>query len=386
MPSYLAPELVANIASFLDPNTLLDFRLASKEYRQASEPTLLEHHFTTRRHLYTLKSLHGLLEICQCPHLVKRLKMIEILQPDNGVYDGSSTVQPYGPPGNIVWESWVQDSQATREHDATLRAILRNLKQQNITLELSVRSCAKPDEDRPYGFKPYRRPWKHDNRYEIGEDIMIYSHDLCDLAGHRLAIAISDSEFPLKALTLRDICQPSLSNQSYGVDARRLSKSFFTALSSMKSLESISLLFSRDPSEGHLEEPLSAIAEALKPLPLSYIKLRHVSGSMETLVALLSQHETTLRQLSFEDVGIVGGQHTWEIPLLRMRSIATLQQVSLRQLCETVEEETVCCVQDSGGLTSWVFGEAADTVVSGIAKLIDHVDFAMPCGMEVTRD
>jgi hypothetical protein len=145
----------------------------------------------------------------------------------------------------------------------------------------------------------------------------------------------------------------------------------------MTSLESISLLFSKDPSWGHDVEPLSSIVKALKPLPLSSIELQHVSGSPETFVALLAHHESTLRKLSFEDVGIVDADPmwSWEQPVLQMCSMAQLQRVSLKCLCETADEQTVCHLRDFDGRTSWIFEEGEDTVASGITRLIDRVNF-----------
>ena len=139
-----------------------------------------------------------------------------------------------------------------------------------------------------------------------------FRHDLCDVASYGLVIAASISLAPIKVLTLKDICDPTLSRLYADDDVqKRHSTSFFTALSNMSSLESISLSFSKDPSDGDDPEPLSLIAEALKPLHLSSIKLQHVSGSPGSFVALLAQHESTLRRISFEDVGIVDRDPLW---------------------------------------------------------------------------
>lgn len=290
MPLFIPPELVAHIATFLDRRTLLSSRSASKQHQQASEHTFLETHFSTRTRLYTSRSLDRLLDICQSPHLTKRLRTIEIIQPNNGVY--AEDPYRYGPSGNIAWEAWIQDSQAIKEDDITLRELLRCLKRNNITPKISVQSSAKPYEDRPYGFQAYMKPWKENDSHEIGEDTMLYRHHLCDLASYQLVTATADSQFPLRSLTLQDICEPAVSYSIPGDDIQHADR-FFRALSNMTGLESISLLFSKDPSWGHDEEPLSAIVKALEPLPLSTIELRHVNGPPDTFVALLAQHEST---------------------------------------------------------------------------------------------
>lgn len=375
---YLPSEMVATIATFLDRSTLLDFRMASRSYRQASERTFLESYFTRRVHLYTSSSLRRLLDICRASHLVKRLETIQILQPDNGISSEGAFVDWYGPPGNIDWEAWIHDSQAIKDDDTTLHEIFRCLKRSNVTPEILVQSSARPYENRPCGFQAYIKPYKHNDRHGVRENIQLFRHYLCDIASYGLANAISGSSIPLKILVLKDICDPTLSCQHTDADVQqRYSTSFLAALANMTSLESISLLFSKDPSDGSDPEPLLAIVEALKPLPLSAIQLRHVSGSPETFVALLSQHESTLRQISFEDVGIVDEDllWTWEQPVHQMRSMAQLQQVNLKYLCETSNERTISCVEDVHGRTSWSFKEGKDTIVQGITRLINEVNF-----------
>lgn len=94
-------------------------------------------------------------------------------------------------------------------------------------------------------------------------------------------------------------------------------------------------------------------------------------------MALLAQHKSTLRQISFEDVDILGADPmwTWEQPVLQMCSIAQLQRVSLKYLCETTDERTLSCLEDLVGRSSWMFEEGEDTVASGITRLIDRVNF-----------
>jgi hypothetical protein len=108
-----------------------------------------------------------------------------------------------------------------------------------------------------------------------------------------------------------------------------------------------------------------------------------VSGSPETFVTLLAQHESTLRQISFEDVGIVDEDPlwTWERPVHQMRSMAQLQQVKLKYLCETSNERTISCLEDVHGRTSWSFeeGEGNAEVVEGITRLIGEVNFDNVC-------
>jgi hypothetical protein len=303
-PPYLPPELVANIAAFFDRITLLDFRVASKAHRQALERTFLGRYFTRRVHLYTSKSRDQLLRICRSSHLVKRLETIQIVQPDNGISNEDVHVNWYGPPGNIAWEAWIRDSQSIKDDVTTLRDIFRCLKRSNVIPDISVQSSARPYEDRPCGFRAYEGWWNPKARPH--ENIWRFRHDLCDVASYGLVTAASVSLTPLKALTLKDICDPTLSRLYADHDIqKRYSTSFLTALSNMTSLESISLFFNEDPSDDNDSEPLSAIVKALKPLHLSTIKLQHVSGSSETFVALLAQHDSTLRQISFEDVGIV---------------------------------------------------------------------------------
>lgn len=100
---YLPPGLVTNIAAFLDETTVLKFLVASKAHRQASDRTFLERYFIRRVHLYTPKSLDKLLHIWRSTRLVKRLKAIQIVQPDNGISKNDAYVHWYGPPGNIAW-------------------------------------------------------------------------------------------------------------------------------------------------------------------------------------------------------------------------------------------------------------------------------------------
>ena len=191
-------------------------------------------------------------------------------------------------------------------------------------------------------------------------------------------IAASISLAPIKVLTLKDICEPTLSRLYADDDVqKRYSTSFFTALSDMTSLESSSLSFSKFSSDGDDPEPLSLIVEALKPLHLSSIKLQHVSGSPGSFVTLLAQHESTLRRISFEDVGIVDRDPlwTWERPVHQMRSMAQLQQIHLAYLCETSNERTISRLEDSHGHTSWSFEGEKDSIAQGIARLIDEVEF-----------
>lgn len=276
---------------------------------------------------------------------------------------------------NIAWEAWIKDSQAIKEDDMTLRELLRCLKRNNVPPEISVRSSADPHKNRQCGFQAYMKRWRQNNSNEPEEDTILYRHELCDLASYRIVSAIADSEFAMKSLTLEDICEPASSYFNTGAEMHRFR--FSRALSNMTSLKSIALLFSKDPSWGHDEEPLSTIVKALEPLPLSTIELRHVSGSPESFVALPAQHESTLRQLSFDDVGIVDGDFvwTWESPVLRMRSMAQLQRVRLKYLCGTADEMTISCLQDFDGRTSWTFEEGEDTVASGIARFVDQVNF-----------
>ena len=241
-----------------------------------------------------------------------------------------------------------------------------------------MQSSARPYEDRPCGFQAYKRPWKPEGRPQ--ENIWTFRHDLCDIASYGLVTAASVSLAPLKALALKDIRDPTLSCLYADEDVqKRSSTSFLTALSNMTSLESISLFFSKDPSDGDDPEPLSAIVKALKPLHLSTIKFQHVSGSPETFVTLLAQHESTLRQVSFEDVGIVDEDPlwTWERPVHQMRSMAQLQQVRLKYLCETSKERTISRLEDVHGRTSWSFeeGEGNAEIVEGITRLIGEVNF-----------
>ena len=247
-PPYLPPEMVAGIAAFLDGNTLLNFRAATKAHKQASERTFLERFFTKRVHLYTSRSLGQLLHICQSSHLVKRLQMIQIVQPDNGISDEDAYVDWYGPPGDIAWEAWIQDSQAIKDDDTTLRDVFCWLKRSNVSPDISVQSSARPYEHQPYGFRAYKRPWKPKGSPQ--EDIWRFRHDLCDVASYGLVIAASISLAPIKVLTLKDICDPTLSRLYADDDVqKRHSTSFFTALSNMTSLESISLSFGKDPSD-----------------------------------------------------------------------------------------------------------------------------------------
>ncbi|KAM0724051.1 hypothetical protein Q7P37_000231 [Cladosporium fusiforme] len=371
MAPYIPDELLALISSFLDQDTLPNFRLASKQNQRASEPTFLESYFSNRAHLYTHKSLNRLLSICQSTHLVKCLKSVEILQPDNGVCDQQNYVDWYGPPGKVDWEQWIQDSQAIPEDDSTLRQILGCLKRTGITPKLSLSSSTKPNQDRAY-----MKPWQQKDGQEVGENTLFWRHDLCDLAAHRLVIAIADSKFPLRSLVLQDICEPTMSRLKLDDDIPRYSELFFGALSNMTSLTSLSLLFSRDPSDGHDKEPLAAMVKALELLPLSRIELRHVSGLTETFVALLSQHEDTLRQVFFEDTGLVDDECLWEEPLKRLGSMSSLQQVTLRDLCKTTEQYTVSKICDRHGHHSWTFRnrECENEITSGIAEIIAHTD------------
>lgn len=370
MVPYIPDELLALVASFLDEDTLPNFRLASKQNQRASERKFLESHFSNRAHYYTHKSLNRLLDICQSTHLVKCLESVEILQPDNGVYDQQEYISWYGPPGKVDWEQWIQDSQAIPEDDSTLRQILSCLKNTGITPKLSVSSSTKPDRDRAY-----MKPWQQKDGQEVGESTLFWRHDLCDLAAHRLVIAIADSKFPLRSLILQDICEPTMSRCNLADDIPRHSELFFGALSNMTSLTSLSLLFSTDPSEGCDEKPLAAMVKALELLPLSRIELRHVSGLTETFVALLSQHEGTLRQVFFEDTGLVDDDYFWEEPLGKLRSMSSLQQVTLRDLCKTTEKQTVSKVGDRHRHYSWTLrkGERENEITSGITDLICHM-------------
>lgn len=371
MAPYIPDELLALVASFLDQDTLPNFRLASRQNQRASERVFLESHFSNRAHLYTHKSLNWLLNICQSTHLVKCLESIEILQPDNGVCDQQRYVGWYGPPGKVDWEQWIQDSQAIPEDDSTLRQIFGCLKSIGITPKLSVSSSTKPNRDRAY-----MKPWQQKDGQEVGESTLSWRHDLCDLAAHRLVIAMADSKFPLRSLILQDICEPTMSRIKVGDDIPRHSELFFGALSNMTSLTSLSLLFSRDPSDGYDEEPLAAMVKALELLPLSRIELRHVSGLTETFVALLSQHEGTLRQVFFEDTGLVDENYFWKEPLERLGSMSSLQQVTLRDLCTTTEQQTVTKIRDRHGSYSWTFRnrECENEITSGIAKIIARTD------------
>jgi hypothetical protein len=159
MSPTLPPELVAHIASLLDQGDLLTFRLASEQHQYHSLRTCLENYFTRRVHLCTSRSLGVLLGICRHPHLVKCLREIESLQPDNRMLHNEPYKDKYGPPGNIAWEPWIRVSQAIEEGDTTLHEILRHLKRNGVTPKLSVRSSARPDEDRPHGIKRYIRSW-----------------------------------------------------------------------------------------------------------------------------------------------------------------------------------------------------------------------------------
>jgi hypothetical protein len=287
--------------------------------------------------------------------------MIEFQQPDNGIWDRDEYVNWYGSPGNIAWKPWILESQAISEDDTTLQAILLRLKRTGITPKLSIRSSARLDEDRPYGIQEYMRPWTHDDNDEMSEYTLRYKHELCDLVGYRLAIAVAQSEFPLESLILEDICQPTLSDQQVGDDVLRYSKSFLGALSRMNGLASISLLFSKDPSSGHDPEPLSDIVKALETLPISHLSLRHVSGSTETFVTLLSQHESTLREICFEDTGVVDEGYFWEEPFQQINSMTNLQRVSLSNLSKTADETTVSVLRDKFGLYSRVFNNQPTT-------------------------
>jgi hypothetical protein len=151
------------------------------------------------------------------------------------------------------------------------------------------------------------RSWEQGIHFEIDEETLLYRHDLRDIANYRLAMAIGDSKFLLKSLSLCDIYDPTLSGWNLGDDFQSFLDSFFSTLRNMTSLESRSLSFSKDPSEGHHEQLLSDIVKALTPLPLSAIKLRHISGSVQDFVGLLTQHKSTLRRISFKDTGIVDG-------------------------------------------------------------------------------
>lgn len=183
---------------------------------------------------------------------------------------------------------------------------------------------------------------------------------------------------PLKVLTLKDICNPTLSRLYADDDVQKLrSNSFLTALSNMTSLESISLSFSKDSSNDDDQEPLSLIAEALEPFHLSSIKLQHARGSLGSFVALLAQHESTLRRIFLEDVGIVDRYPlwTWEQPIHQTRSMAQSQQIQLDYLCETSNERTISRLEDSHGRTSWSFKAGRDSIAQGIARLINEVEF-----------
>jgi hypothetical protein len=377
-------EITEWIATSLDSRTLLTFRLASLQFRVASEKAFLGCYFTKRVHLYTTRSLRHLLEICRRPQLVKRLTSIEIVQPDNGVRRQEPYQRCYGPPGNIAWKPWIQASQAINEDDSTLREIFHHLKSNGITPRLSVRSSAEPNEDRPYGIKVFLQRWEPGVEAEVSEDTLLHRHQLCDLASYRLTKAIADSGFGLTSLVLGEISDPSTSTQQSGNDIQVYSDSFFRALRSLTSLKSISFLFGKDPSDGHDGQPLSLIVKALEPLPLSTISLRHLSGSAETFVALLNQHERTLRQVCFEDIGMFDADNTavewpWERVLFRMRSMQELQQAKLKYLCTVVEGYTILRLRDDQGHSGWMFQnlDGVNGIASGITGILDHQEQAI---------
>lgn len=183
---------------------------------------------------------------------------------------------------------------------------------------------------------------------------------------------------PLKVLALKDICNSTLYCLYADDDVQKFrSNSFLTALSNMTSLESISLAFNKDSSNNDDPEPLSLIAKAFKPLHLPSIKLQHVSGSLGFFVAFLPQHESTLRRIFLEDVGIVDRYPlwTWEQPMHQTRSMAQSQQMHLDFLRETSNERTISRLEDSHGRTSWSFRAGRDSSAQGIARLIDEVEF-----------
>lgn len=375
MPSYLPCELVAHIATYLDRATLNAFRLANKDLSCASQRIFLERHFTVRTHLYTLRIMNRLLRICMVPRLVKCLERIEIVQPDNGLCNVIDQTQAYGRPGNMAWEEWILDAQALQEDDTTLLSILNNLKWHGVIPEFRVRCCAEPLEDQPCDVHKYIKAWA--SVTSVGEETMLYRDELCDLASYRLAVAIAESGFPLTSLILQDICNPALSFWYTAYGAPHLPRVFFTALSSMTNLRWLSLLFSNDPSDGYDGAPLVDIVEALKDSPLFGIEIRHLSGSSEDFLALLTQHASTLRQVSFDDIGVWSRQ-CWDSLLTQMMSMADLQRVRLKHLRVTEELITVSELRDGCGAISWRFESETvkDSINDSLARLVKERVFA----------